>query len=125
MKKILFGLIFISSMIFAGVTDIEATPRFIKKTKLKIIDIRTDSEWVKHGIIRDAFLLTFFDRFGSYDIDAFTKKLDKIIEKYYLICVLSGRLAQLVQSTCLTSRGSEVRVLSPEPFNSTILSVCH
>jgi rhodanese-related sulfurtransferase len=94
MKKLLLGLLLLSSTLFASITDIEATPRFIKKTKLKIIDIRTDSEWVKHGIIKDAFLLTFFDRFGSYDIDAFTKKLDKIIdkgEKFAIIDHAGGR----------------------------------
>jgi rhodanese-related sulfurtransferase len=98
MKKILFGLIFISSIILAGITDIEVTPRFIKKTKLKIIDIRTESEWIMHGIIKDAFLLTFFDEFGNYDIDSFTKKLDDIVEKgekFAIIGHVGGRTTML------------------------------
>jgi len=94
MKKMLFGLLLISSTLFASITNIEVTPKFIRTTKLKIIDIRTDSEWVKYGIIKDAFLLTFFDRFGAYDIDAFTKQLDRIIdkgEKFAIIDHAGGR----------------------------------
>ncbi|NEW60017.1 rhodanese-like domain-containing protein [Sulfurovum sp. bin170] len=98
MNKLLFGLLFISSMLFAEITHIEATPKFLKKTKLKIIDIRTESEWVMHGIIEDAFLLTFFDRFGHYDIDVFKKKLDNIIdkgEKFAIICHVGSRTKML------------------------------
>jgi rhodanese-related sulfurtransferase len=98
MKKLLFGLLLLSSTLFAEITNIEATPRFIKKTKLKIIDIRTESEWVMHGVIKKAFLLTFFDRFGTYDIGEFTKKLDKIInkgEKFAIIDHAGGRSKML------------------------------
>jgi rhodanese-related sulfurtransferase len=98
MKKLLFGLLLLSSTLFAEITDIEATPKFIKNTKLKIIDIRTESEWVMHGVIKKAFLLTFFDRFGTYDIDEFTKKLDKIInkgEKFAIIDHAGGRSKML------------------------------
>ena len=94
MKRLLFGLLLLGSTLFANVTNIEATPKFIKKTKLKIIDIRTESEWVMHGVIKEAFLLTFFDRFGTYDIDSFTKKLDNIInkgEKFAIIDHAGGR----------------------------------
>lgn len=94
MKKMLLGLFLLGSILFAGIKDVEVTPRFIKTTKLKIIDIRTESEWVRYGIIKEAFLLTFFDRFGDYDIDAFTKKLDNIIdkgEKFAIIDHAGGR----------------------------------
>jgi len=110
MKKLLFGLLLLSSTLLATITDIEATPQFIKSTKLKIIDIRTDSEWVKHGIIKDAFLLTFFDRFGGYDIDAFTKKLDKIIdkgEKFAIIDHAGGR-TKLLSHFLGNERGYDV-----------------
>ncbi|SFV71863.1 hypothetical protein MNB_SV-13-277 [hydrothermal vent metagenome] len=94
MKKILFGLLLLGSTLFAELTNIEATPKFIKETKLKIIDIRTQPEWIETGIIKDSYLITFFDERGGYNIGAFLEKLDKVVkkdEKFALICRTGSR----------------------------------
>ncbi len=112
MKKLLFGLFLLSSTLFAEITDIEATPKFIKNTKLKIIDIRTESEWVTHGVIKDAFLLTFFDKIGSYDIDAFTEKLDKIINKGEQFAIIDHAGARTKMLSNLLGKNMDYNVVN-------------
>jgi len=94
MKKTLFGLLLLVSTLFAEVTNIEVTPQFIRKTKLKIIDIRTKSEWKELGIIKGSYTLTFFNKRGDYDIEGFLNAIDKIVkknEKFAIICRTGSR----------------------------------
>ena len=98
MRKTLFGLLLLGSTLFAEVTHIEATPKFIKETKLKIIDIRTTGEWIETGIIKDSYTVTFFDERGNYDIEAFLNKLNNIVkkdEKFALICRTGSRTGMI------------------------------
>ena len=97
-KKLLIGLLFLVSPLFAEVTHIAATPAFIKDTKLKIIDIRTQGEWIETGIVRDSYTLTFFDERGNYNIDSFLAQLDMIVtkdEKFALICRTGSRTGMI------------------------------
>ena len=97
-KKILFGLLLLGTTLFAEVTTVEVTPDFIKESKLKIIDIRTQGEWVETGIVKDAYLLTFFDERGNYDIEGFLEELNKIVEKdekFALICRTGSRTGMI------------------------------
>lgn len=135
MIKVWFGLLLLCSTLFADITNIEATPKFVKNTKLKIIDIRTESEWVMHGIIKDAFMLTFFDDFGTYDIDVFTKELNKIIskgEKFAIIDhagartkMLSNLLGKNMNYNVVNLRGGMVHLIKKgykPSFNSISIS---
>ncbi len=94
MKKILFGLLLLGSTLFAEVTDRPASIEFVNSGKMKIIDIRTEGEWVQMGVIKNSILLTFFDEQGRVDIDLFLEKLNKIIEKdeeFAIICNTGSR----------------------------------
>ena len=94
MKKTLFGLLFCATFLVAEVTNLPVTIDFVKSNKMKIIDIRTQSEWKQMGIIKNAYLLTFFDEESKYNVKKFTKKLDEIVEKdeqFALICNTSSR----------------------------------
>ncbi len=94
MRKILFGLLLCANIILAEVTNIPATIDFVKSNKMKIIDIRTKSEWKQMGVIKNAYLLTFFDEESKYNVKEFIKKLDKIVDKdeqFALICNTSSR----------------------------------
>ncbi len=94
MKKTLFGLLILASSLFAEVSNVDVTPKYIEETKLKIIDIRTKGEWVETGIVRGAYLLTFFDERGKYDIEGFLEELNKIVKKdeqFALICRTGSR----------------------------------
>jgi rhodanese-related sulfurtransferase len=94
MKKILLGLFLMVATLFGNVTNIEVTPQFVKNTNLKIIDIRTKSEWKETGIVKGSYTLTFFDERGNYDIEGFLNALNKIVsknEKFALICRTGSR----------------------------------
>ncbi len=94
MRKILFGILILASILVAEVTNIPATIDFVKSNKMKIIDIRTESEWKQMGVIENAYLLTFFDEESKYNIKDFIKKLNKIVKKdeqFAIICNTSSR----------------------------------
>ena len=94
MKKTLLGLLLLGSTLFAEVTDMPATEEFVNSNKMKIIDIRTENEWVQMGVIKNAIFMTFFDERGGYDEVAFVELLDKTIEKgeeFALICNTGSR----------------------------------
>jgi len=94
MKKIILGLLLLSLSLFAEVTDIVVTPKFVNSTNMKIIDIRTPEEWRETGIVKGAYTLTFFNKNGDYDIYGFLNSLNKIVkkdEKFALICRTGSR----------------------------------
>ncbi|HHB93816.1 MAG TPA: rhodanese-like domain-containing protein [Campylobacterales bacterium] len=94
MKKTLLGVLLLGSSLFAEVTNVTVTPKFVNSTKLKIIDIRTKSEWRETGVVKDSYPLTFFNEKGNYDIDGFLNSLNKIVkkdEKFALICRTGSR----------------------------------
>jgi len=94
MKKSVFGLLFFATFLVAEVINLPVTVDFVKSNKMKIIDIRTESEWREMGIISNAHLLTFFDEESQYNIKKFTKKLDQIVDKdeqFAIVCNTSSR----------------------------------
>ena len=90
MKKTVFGLLFFATILVAEVTNLPVTIDFIKSNNMKIIDIRTQSEWRDMGIIKNAYLLTFFDEESHYNIKKFTKKLNKIVKKDEQFALISN-----------------------------------
>ena len=94
LKTVILGLMIFASSLVAEVTNTPASLEFIKENKMKIIDIRTKGEWLQMGIIKDAYLLTFFDENAHYDIKKFLEDLNKIVEKdekFALICNTGSR----------------------------------
>ena len=94
MIKKIIGTVLLSSVLFAKVTNIPATPAFVEETKMKIIDIRTKAEWVQMGIIKDAYLITFFDERYGYDLKEFLAELDSVVKKdeqFAIICNSGSR----------------------------------
>lgn len=67
-------------------------------SKIKIIDIRTPSEWKTTGLVKGSIPITFFDEQGNYNAEVFLKQLNKVVkkeEKFALICN-SGNRTQVV-----------------------------
>ena len=94
MKKIILALLLSVSFSMAEVKQVLVTPEFVNNTKMKIIDIRTKGEWADTGVVKDSYLLTFFDERGNYDVEGFLAKLDKIVDKdeeFALICRTGNR----------------------------------
>jgi rhodanese-related sulfurtransferase len=94
MKKALLGLLLLGSTLFAEIIERPATVEFVNNPHMKIIDIRTEGEWVQMGIIRNSILLTFFDERGNVDINRFLDKLNKVVdqdEQFAIICNTGSR----------------------------------
>ena len=70
MKKIFLGFFVFATFAFAELRHVEVTEDFVK-SGIKIIDIRTSSEWKDTGIIENSIPITFFDEQGHYNADAF------------------------------------------------------
>ena len=93
MKKILLGLIISMTALMAELQQVWATPKFPNKN-VKIIDIRTPSEWIETGIVKDSKTIMFFDEQGNFDIESFLKQLDMVVKKnepFALICRVGSR----------------------------------
>ncbi len=93
MKKIVFGLLFVGTMLMAELTHVWSTPSFVDK-KIKIIDIRTPAEWKETGIIKDSYTIMFFDEAGNFDVEMFLKQLDMAVgkdETFALVCRVGSR----------------------------------
>jgi len=93
MKKILFGLLFASTMMMAELQHVWATPDFADKN-VKIIDIRTPSEWKETGIVKGSYTIMFFDEKGNFNVENFLKQLDMAVKKdeqFALICRVGSR----------------------------------
>jgi len=131
MKKILFGLLILASSLFAEVTNVDVTPQFIQENNLKVIDVRTRGEWEATGIVPNAYLLTFFDERGNYDIEGFLSKLNKIVDRdetFALICrtgsrtgMISNFLGEKLNYHVVNLRGGMMKLLregfQPAPYN--------
>ena len=93
MKKILFGLLLLATSLFAELKHEWATEKFLQKN-IKVIDIRTPSEWRETGIVKGSSTIMFFDEEGNYDVEKFLKALDKVVKKdeqFALICRVGSR----------------------------------
>ncbi|HEX5329047.1 rhodanese-like domain-containing protein [Sulfuricurvum sp.] len=67
-------------------------------SKIKIIDIRTPSEWKTTGLVKGSIPIMFFDEQGNYNTETFLTKLGKVVKKneqFALICN-SGNRTQIV-----------------------------
>jgi rhodanese-related sulfurtransferase len=87
----------IGTALLADLQEVWVTPDFIEKD-IKIIDIRTPSEWRETGIVKGAYTLMFFDEQGRFDIQGFLEQLNKIVKKdeqFALICRTGSRTAEV------------------------------
>jgi rhodanese-related sulfurtransferase len=93
LKNILFFIFFISTILFANSKSINVTPKLVN-SGIKIIDIRTQSEWIETGIVAKSILITFFDDNGKYNVKKFLQALNKHIdinETFAIICRTGNR----------------------------------
>jgi len=95
MRKIIFSFFILLATLQAEVININVTPEFLKNNpNIKVVDIRTPSEWRETGIIKGSYTLTFFDERGYYNIEQFLNGLNRIVkrdEKFALICRTGSR----------------------------------
>ena len=93
MKKIVFGLFFTATMLMAELQHVWATPDFTNKN-IKIIDIRTPSEWRETGVVKGSYTIMFFDEKGNFNVENFLQQLNMAVKKdeqFALLCRVGSR----------------------------------
>jgi len=93
MKKIILTLLFVATSLMAELTHVWATPNFAEKN-IKIIDIRTPSEWKETGIVKGSYTIMFFDEKGNFNVENFLKQLNMAVKKdeqFALLCRVGSR----------------------------------
>jgi len=63
-------------------------------SKIPIVDIRTPTEWVQTGIIKNSIPIMFFNEKGAYDLNKFLKQLSTKVDTtkpFALICRTGSR----------------------------------
>ena len=99
MKKVLFGLLFTATMLIAELTHVWATPDFVEKN-IKIIDIRTPSEWRETGIVKGSYTIMFFDEKGNFNVENFLRQLNMAVKKdeqFALLCRVGSRTGMVAE----------------------------
>lgn len=95
MKKILLGLFITMTALMAELQQVWATPAFANEN-IKIIDIRTPSEWRETGIVKGSYTIMFFDEKGNFNVEDFLSQLDSVVnkdEQFALLCRVGSRTA--------------------------------
>ncbi|MBN2768409.1 MAG: rhodanese-like domain-containing protein [Campylobacterales bacterium] len=93
MKKILSIIAILLSSLVADFKEIMISEDFLNRD-IKIINIRTQSEWQETGIIEGAYTLTFFNEQGRFDEQSFIRSLESIVtkdEEFALVCRTGSR----------------------------------
>ncbi len=107
-RKTLLLLAILTISLIADLENRYPTLQFIK-SGVKIIDIRTESEWLQTGILPGSYPITFFDERGNYNVSDFLSKLNRVVEdgeKFALIC-RTGHRSSIV-SKFLSKNGYDV-----------------
>ncbi len=93
MKKYLLFIFFTLSA-WSSVENSYPT-REVVESGIKIIDIRTESEWIETGVLAGSHTITFFYNDGSYNVRKFLKELNRVLdsrdEEFALICRTGSR----------------------------------
>ena len=95
MKKILIVLVMLSKTTFAEVFDVDNKKlKMLLDQNIKLVDIRTVSEWKKTGVISKSHLLSLVDEKGNYSLQNWYQNFSKIKlrnNSVILICAVGGR----------------------------------
>jgi len=84
----------------------------LENSDMKVVDIRTASEWQQTGVVPGSKMITFFDQMGNYDAEGFLKEMDELGGKDVeigLICRTGSRTAQI--ANFLAQQGYNVKNL--------------
>lgn len=93
MNKWLLTLLLATTALMADYTA-QPIDQKLLDSKIKIIDIRTPSEWKTTGLVKGSIPIMFFDEQGNYNMNTFLDELNQKIKKeepFALICNSGNR----------------------------------
>ena len=95
MKKFLIILVVLSKTTFAEVFDVDNKKlKILLDQNIKLVDIRTLSEWKKTGVISESHLLSLVNEKGIYSLQRWYQSFSNIQlrnNSVILICAVGGR----------------------------------
>lgn len=96
MKKIFIAILLMCTFSYAEFKSLDDKQlQEAAKNGVAVIDIRTPAEWKETGVIPSSHKLTFFDAYGSYDVDKWMKDFSKIVsskeQAFILVCNSANR----------------------------------
>lgn len=93
MNKWLLTLLLATTALMADYTA-QPIDQKLLDSKIKIIDIRTPSEWKTTGLVKGSIPIMFFDEQGNHNMNTFLDELNQKIKKeepFALICNSGNR----------------------------------
>ena len=88
-----------SGAVMADITQVDnAALEALRAQGVAIIDVRRADEWEDTGVIEGSHLITFFDKNGGYDAQAWIEQLDAVVkpdQPVVLICRRGVRTAKI------------------------------
>ena len=94
---IVFVVILYTDFTYAAVYKVDSSElKKLIENGTPVVDIRSQREWRQTGIIKNSILLTFFDKFGQYDLSRWFSVIRSKIGKsrsIIIICKSGGRSA--------------------------------
>ncbi len=73
----------------------KSVEKMIDDKDVVMIDIRREDEWFMTGVIKNAYLMTFFDEYGNHNVNEWMKEFEKIVSSkdttIVLICAHANR----------------------------------
>ena len=96
---ITFFILLFSTQLFAEIIEVNNDKiKILMESGVPLIDIRTENEWFKTGVIRQSKLLTFFDIDGKSNVEKWMFELEKIASKKDPVIIIcrSGRRSRIV-----------------------------
>lgn len=95
-------LVLLLTFPFSALADITQVSngdlKLLRERGVALIDVRRPDEWQLSGMIEGSHPLTFFDKTGKYDIQAWLAGLQEIApndQPFVLICEVGGRTGSI------------------------------
>ena len=110
-KLIVLTLFFLLNItkLFAEIYEVNNEKiEMLLENSVPLIDIRTEGEWYETGVIKNSYLLTFFDKDGNYDFKKWMMEVEGIADENGPVIIIcrSGRRSSIV-SNLMIKRNSE------------------
>ena len=90
-----------SIQLFAEIYEVNNEKiKMLLENDVPLIDIRTEGEWYETGVINNSYLLTFFNKDGSYDFRKWMIELGEIANENGPVIIIcrSGRRSRIVSN---------------------------
>ena len=90
-----------STQLFAEIYEVNNEKiKLLLENRVPLIDIRTEGEWHETGVIKNSYLLTFFNKDGNYDFKKWMIEVEGIADENGPVIIMcrSGRRSRVVSS---------------------------